>query len=149
MHKTRHSRMLIMTLKGLFWVNVKLFYTRETFHPSIFFFKCYFKSPCFQLQQNVLWTDQMTRVIIASTGINGVSLAHHISWTNIVSCLSSCLFRNKHYALSEYLWCASPMSKKGSKKWSKIVQRIIQSTFTLCLIRNNDSDQVQWYQLVL
>lgn len=46
---------------------------------QVFFFKCYFKSPCFQLQQNALRTDQMTCVIIASTSINGVSLAHHIS----------------------------------------------------------------------
>ena len=43
---------------------IKLFYKLETFSSS-FFFKCYFKNPCFQLQQNVLWTDEMTRVIIA------------------------------------------------------------------------------------
>ena len=50
--------------------------------------------------------------LFASTSINGVSLAHHISETNMVSYLSSCLFRNKHYALSEYLCCASPMVQK-------------------------------------
>ena len=42
-------------------------------------FKCYFKNHCFQLQQNVLWTNEMTRVIIVSGGLNGVSLAHCIS----------------------------------------------------------------------
>ena len=33
---------------------------------QVFFFKCYFKSPCFQLQRNVPWTDKMTRVISAN-----------------------------------------------------------------------------------
>ena len=32
----------------------------------------------FQLQQNVQWTNEMSRMISASTGINGVSLAHTI-----------------------------------------------------------------------
>ena len=49
--------------------------------------KCYFKNPCFQLQQNVLWTNEIMRVIFASTGINGVSLAHYISYTSMVTYL--------------------------------------------------------------
>ena len=49
--------------------------------------KCYFKNPCFQLQQNVLWINEMMRVIFASTGINGVSLAHYISYTSTVTYL--------------------------------------------------------------
>ena len=50
-------------------------------------FKCHFKNPCFQLQQNVLWTNEVMRVIFASTGINGVSLAHYISYTSLVTYL--------------------------------------------------------------
>ena len=49
--------------------------------------KCYFKNPCFQLQQNVLWTNEIMRVTFASTGINGVSLAHYISYTSMVTYL--------------------------------------------------------------
>ena len=44
-----------------------------------FFFNCYFKNPCSQLPQNVLWTDEISRVIIASTGKNAATLARHIS----------------------------------------------------------------------
>ena len=47
---------------------IKLFHTLETYHLSSFF----------QLQQNVQWTDEMTGMISASTGINGVNLVHII-----------------------------------------------------------------------
>ena len=40
------------------------------------FFKYCFTNPWFQLPQNVLRSGEMTRVI--STGLNGVSLVHHI-----------------------------------------------------------------------
>ena len=50
----------------------------QHFLPIKFFFKCGFKNLCFQLPQIVPWTDEMTRVISASTGLNEVSLAHHI-----------------------------------------------------------------------
>ena len=43
------------------------------------FFKYYFKNLYFQLQQNVPWTDEMTRVISASASINSVRLAPYIS----------------------------------------------------------------------
>ena len=36
-------------------------------------------NPCFQLPKNIKQTDKITRLISASTGINGVSLTHHIS----------------------------------------------------------------------
>ena len=41
----------------------------------LFFFKSGFKNLCFQLPQIVPWTNEMTRVISASTGLNRVSLA--------------------------------------------------------------------------
>ena len=50
-------------------------YARE-FLPIKFFFKYCFTNPWFQLPQNVLRSGEMTRVI--STGLNGVSLVHHI-----------------------------------------------------------------------
>ena len=37
--------------------------------------------------KNVLWTNEVMRVIFASTGINGVSLAHYISYTSMVTYL--------------------------------------------------------------
>ena len=40
---------------------------------------CFFKIHSFHLPQNVPWTNEMTRVISASTGINRVRLDHHIS----------------------------------------------------------------------
>ena len=52
----------------------KLFHSLETFYPY-FFFKSGFKNLCFQLPQIVPWTNEMTRVISASTGLNRVSLA--------------------------------------------------------------------------
>ena len=41
----------------------------KTFYLSRFS-KCYFENPCFQLQQNVLWTDEMMCVINSTTGIS-------------------------------------------------------------------------------
>ena len=36
------------------------------------------------MQKNVLWINEMMRVIFASTGINGVSLAHYdLSFFNV------------------------------------------------------------------
>ena len=55
---------------------IKLFHTLENFYLSSFFFKYCFTNPWFQLPQNVLRNGEMTRVI--STGLNGVSLVHHI-----------------------------------------------------------------------
>ena len=40
---------------------------------------CFFKIHSFRLPQNVPWTNEMTLVISASTGINRVRLDHHIS----------------------------------------------------------------------
>ena len=39
----------------------------------------------------------MMCVIRACTGINGVSLAHHISYTSIVTFLLKFIFPNKHW----------------------------------------------------
>ena len=55
---------------------IKLFHTLENFYLSSFIFKYCFTNPWFQLPQNVLRNGEMTRVI--STGLNGVSLVHHI-----------------------------------------------------------------------
>ena len=44
------------------------------FLPIKYFFKFNFKIPCFQLPQNVLRTDEMTRVVSTSTDINGLRL---------------------------------------------------------------------------
>ena len=54
------------------------------------FVKCYFKNPQFQLQKNIPQTNKMTWVIIASTGINGVSLAHYNYLLNKHGDLSFC-----------------------------------------------------------
>ena len=88
--------MQIMTLKattwGTFWVDVIwnfvifpqfkyqiVSYARD-FPPVKFFFKIVtLKNSYFKLPQNVPWTDEITRVITANTGVNGLSLARHIS----------------------------------------------------------------------
>lgn len=65
-----------------FWfsqkLNIKLFLTLEPLF-LLSFFKCYLQNTRFQLQQFVLWPDEMRCMIITSTGINGASLAHYIS----------------------------------------------------------------------
>ena len=88
--------MQIMTLKattwGAFWVDVIwnfgifpqfkyqiVSYARDFPPVKFFFLNCYFKNSYFQLPQNVPWTDEITRVITANTGVNGLSLARHIS----------------------------------------------------------------------
>lgn len=89
LHKARYSMMQIMILKvttqETFWVlrdfssnDVSNCSIRWRFFTKQVFFKCYFKIPCFQVPQNEPWTDEMTRVISASSGINGESLAPHI-----------------------------------------------------------------------
>ena len=70
-------------------------------------FKCHFKNPCFQLQQNVLWTNEIMRVIFASTGINGVSLAHYISYTSLVT-----------YLFLMYMYFLKQTSLNSPWKWS-------------------------------
>ena len=88
--------MQIMTLKattwGTFWVDVIwnfvifpqfkyqiVSYARD-FPPVKFFFQIVtLKNSYFKLPQNVPWTDEITRVITANTGVNGLSLARHIS----------------------------------------------------------------------
>ena len=51
------------------------------FLPVKFFPEYYFCKLCFELPQNVTWTDEerITRVISTSTGTNEVRLAHRIS----------------------------------------------------------------------
>ena len=39
----------------------------------------YFDKICFQLPQNVMWTDEIMCAISTRTGINEVRLAYHIS----------------------------------------------------------------------
>ena len=79
-------------------LHIKLFYTFKTFNLSSFsVLKCYFSHPCFQLQQNVPRINEMTRMISARIGISGVRLAHHISYTSMVTCLWNCTFRNRHW----------------------------------------------------
>ena len=69
--------LLVVPFAQIFIINIEIFYQ--------VILKCYFKNLCFQLQQNVLWINEMMRVIFASTGINGVSLAHYISYTSTVT----------------------------------------------------------------
>ena len=58
----------------------------DTFYLYIkFFFQYYFNKLIFQLPQNVKWADEITRVISAHTGINGVSLAHHTSFARMAT----------------------------------------------------------------
>ena len=69
-HKARYSMKQIMTLKGMTqgnYISNCSIHLRLTTHQVFF-----------QLQQNVQWTNEMSRMISASTGINGVSLAHTI-----------------------------------------------------------------------
>ena len=56
---------------------IKLFHSLNTSYLSSFF-KCGFKNLCFQLPQIVQWTDEMTRVISASTGLKEVSSASYL-----------------------------------------------------------------------
>ena len=49
------------------------------FLPNKSYFNVYIKNPCFRLQKNVPRIDEVTRVISAITGKNGVSFAHRIS----------------------------------------------------------------------
>ena len=46
---------------------------------------------CFQLLQNVMWTDEIKHVINTSTGINGVTLTHHIAFVSTVTYLCYCI----------------------------------------------------------
>ena len=112
-----YLRMQIMTLKRMNWVtfltqchlNLCDFPTNfpKTYRSSFsiplrlftyeVFFKCYFKNPCFQLKQNVSWTNEMTCVISASAGINGVSLAHFISKTSSVTYRFYYIYWNIHW----------------------------------------------------
>ena len=113
MQEAHYSRMQIITLKGM---NQGTFFTQynlnlhdfPTDYRSSFsiplrlythqvFFSCYFKNPFFQPQQNVLLTNEMTRMISASTGINGVSLAHYISKTSTVTYLFYYIYQNIHW----------------------------------------------------
>ena len=57
-----------------------------TFYQSSVF-KYYFNKLCFQLPQNVIWTDEITRAIRTRTGINEARLAHHISLASMISYL--------------------------------------------------------------
>ena len=115
-HEAHYSNMQIMTLKGtaqeMYWIdavkNCVIFpqityrivsYARD-FLPIKFLPNVIFKTPCFQLPQNVPWTDEMTRVISASTGIGGVSVARHIALKSTVTSLFHCIFRSKHWRKS-------------------------------------------------
>ena len=50
------------------------------FYLVSFFPKYYFNKVCFELLQNLTWTDEHAmRVISTNTSINGVRLAHYIS----------------------------------------------------------------------
>ena len=51
---------------------------RAAFYLSRFFFKYYFNKFCFQLPQNVMWTDKITRAISTRTGINEVSMVTYL-----------------------------------------------------------------------
>jgi len=73
---------------------ITLFHMLETFYLSSLFSKYYFNKLCFQLPQNVTWTDEITRMISTTTAINGVRLAHHISFASAVTYLFYCIFRN-------------------------------------------------------
>ena len=47
---------------------------------------------CFQLPQNLMWTNEIMRAISTRTGINEVKLAHHISLASMVTYLFYILF---------------------------------------------------------
>ena len=79
MHEARKSRMQIMrndSRNVLVDVYQIVPYAWDFLFLLSFFLKCYFKNTCFQLQQSVLWTNEM---ISASTSINGVRLAYYVS----------------------------------------------------------------------
>ena len=76
-HEGCRTRMRIVTSKATtrFYTSyITLFYTQETLYLSIIFPSFAFKNTCLQLPQNVLWIDEMTHVISASTGVNWIRL---------------------------------------------------------------------------
>ena len=68
---------------------IKLFYMLENFHLTNFFLSSNLKPSAPATSKCIL--------IRACTGINGVSLAHHISYTSIVTFLLKFIFPNKHW----------------------------------------------------
>ena len=75
------------------WFSRKLYIKVVPYAKDSLPIKFYFKNPCFKLEQNVSWTDEITRVISASRGINRVSLAFNISQTSTVTYLFYWIFR--------------------------------------------------------
>ena len=76
-HEGCRTRMRIVTSKATtrFYTSyITLLYTQETLYLSIIFPSFAFKNTCLQLPQNVLWIDEMTHVISASTGVNWIRL---------------------------------------------------------------------------
>ena len=81
--QSHYSKRQIMTLKGMTQGTFSSWYRLNLRAiPTNYISNCSMHSRLttnqvfFQLQQNVQWTDEMTCMISASTGINGVSLMH-------------------------------------------------------------------------
>ena len=77
-------------------LNIQIVSYAWDFLPIKFFFKCYFKSFASINCSKMYLNDKMMHVISASTGINGVSLAHYISYTGTATYLVYCIFWNRH-----------------------------------------------------
>ena len=84
--QSHYSKKQIMTLKRMTQGTLFLSWYRLNFSaiPTNYISNCSIHSRLttylvfFQLQQNVQWTDEMTCMISASTGIDGVNLVHTV-----------------------------------------------------------------------